>query len=797
MSNGGQRRPVNALSVITSAMVRNSSMFAQAMIDKADSETQWGLGIGRVVEIDYEELFCTLQILVGASGDAERVPIPLTFPGAGHRHFFGTLPQVGDYCVVGWMPQESSHDRNRTPVILNWVVPGVWPGREWMTTSNFTVDEMDFGSQYEHDVVGGVLPRIRHKLRHMQPGNVVASSAQGADLVLDEGVQLANRRGNEFRLRDQDQAAILRALQRFDALAGTRTYSGMVQRDATLLATQMFSDGKVWDGKRVLLNGRPLSEGELDADSSEPAGYLTPARVFGRKADADGNLGDTGLSFSDNIDPFLFLTRGGYTDKTGMGEDRTHQSDSVYGGKPVFRVAAQNSKNAVLDPKIPTLTEHRIEVSHTSDGRLPVTEQTDMFDADRLPPTDFEAPGGSPNTPFIEWVLGSVVGNNPFSPIGRQAYGRPLVARIFDGDIPNPRLDPVDLAVEADAGANPEPIENHSATLFQLYPLDKGRPTFWSVNKKGQLKGFIGGPAKENSVELALAGGFKFKVSGALQLMLDGELALGTKSRNSVHLVSEKGPVTIYGGGSTAGPESRGENNSDLPAVDIQARTNLRLKATKKVFLKGAAIDVEATKTRVKGHDLIELASGKNIKVNTETYEQVVSGKASEMYSGPKSFLPTNAPLHQQTYIPSYPGIVAKKVDFVYGDREETFLLGNHSTTIQIGNQTYQSTLGTVTLRGTTSSMDLGPAGITGTALAGNLSLNAHAGTASMTALAGIFISANSGVATLRGALGVALSGPIYGPDVGPILAAGSLEPFTNLPFATWGIGAKGHLVTP
>ena len=85
MSNGGQRRPVNALSVITSAMVRNSSMFAQAMIDKADSETQWGLGIGRVVEIDYEELFCTLQILVGASGDAERVPIPLTFPGAGHR----------------------------------------------------------------------------------------------------------------------------------------------------------------------------------------------------------------------------------------------------------------------------------------------------------------------------------------------------------------------------------------------------------------------------------------------------------------------------------------------------------------------------------------------------------------------------------------------------------------------------------------------------------------------------------------------------------------------------------------
>jgi hypothetical protein len=773
-------------------------MFAKAKIGASDPETQWGLGVGRVVEVDYEEFLITLQILVGGSGDSERVPIPLSFPGAGARHMFGALPQAGDYCVVGWMPQESSNPRNRTPVILNWIVPGVWPGREWMTTANFTNDEMDFGSEYQHDVVGGVLPRIRHKLRHMQPGSILASSSQGSDLVLDESVQLSNRRGNEFILRDQDQAAVLRALQRFDALAGTRIYSGMVQRDATFLATQMFSDGRVWDGKQVVLNGVPLSEGDLERTGQEsPEGFLTPARPFGRDFDEDGNPGKTGLQFSENIDPFLFLIRGGFIDASGMAEDDLHQADAIYGGKPVYRVAAQSRKNAVLDPSIPTLTEHRLEITHTSDGRLPVTEQTDMFDADRLPDSGFEAPGGSDNAPFIEWVMGSVIGNDPFSPRGRLAYGRPLVPKIFDGDAPNPRLEPVGLAAEEGRGASPEPLENHAATLFKLNPLDNGRPTFWSVNKKGQFRGFIGGPLKENSVELALAGGLKLKVAGALQLMLDGGLSLGTKSRGSFNLVSEKGPVTIFGGGSSDGPESRGEKNDNLPAVDIVARTNMRLKATKKVFVKGAAIDVEATTTRIKGHDLIELATAKKIRTTAETLELVVTAKATEEYSGPKGFRLTNAPLHSQTYTPSAPGIVAKRVNFTFGDREERFNLGNHTTTILIGDQTYESLVGTVTLKGTTSTVEVGPTGITGTALVGNVSLSAPAGTASMTALAGVYISADAGVAIVRGALGVALSGPIYGGELGPILCAGTREPFTNLPYLTWGLGAKGHLITP
>ena len=55
-------------------------------------------------------------------------------------------------------------------------------------------------------------------------------------------------------------------------------------------------------------------------------------------------------------------------------------------------------------------------MSHTTDGTLPVSEQTDGFDVDSLE-------GG--HNPLVEFVLGSVVGNDPFG-ADRQSYGIPL-----------------------------------------------------------------------------------------------------------------------------------------------------------------------------------------------------------------------------------------------------------------------------------------------------------------------------------------------------------------------------------
>ena len=802
------RRPIAVLESVRRGELLNSPEKARRDRERMRPDTGNVLGIGRVINIDYEDFFVTLKIVSGSPIDSVRVPVPMTFPGAGTRHFFGAMPQIGDYCIVGWMNQESSQKSDRSPVVLSWLLPGVFPGRDWMTTAEFEKSEFDIESPKDKALFDGIFNPIRRKLRHIQPGNIVGSSAQGSDIVLDEGVILANRRGNEFRLRDQDQAAITRALQRFDALAGVRSYQGMVQRDATLLAPYMVSDGYQWDAKEQMIGDEPVSQGQLPRDNRAPRGFLTPAGML-RKSPFAGStslpsttLSRSRLPLDRDLDPYEFLQRGGFIDSTGFVVDDRHLPTAIYGGKPVLRVASQNRSNPALDPDAPTLTEYRIEVTHTSDGRLPVTEQTDLFDAERLPgvnPSSIQ--GLPPNTPFIEWVMGSVVGNDPFSQMGRTKYGLPLKAVIFEGDRPAPRLDAIPLPRNSNDRAKPTALGDHAATLFRLSPLTGEADTFWSVNKKGQFRATLGGPASENSLEAFLRGGLKLGVAGKFDILLNGHIGFRTLGKSSMNFTADDGSVVIYGGGPVKDASAMGERlfgsgggESGLPAVKIEARTNALITSGRTTTIQGNLVEVQGPSVRLRANQDMALEAVDRIGMSTETLSVAVNGKASETFSGPKNLLPTNGALHERTYVHLLAG-TCESVTYALGSREETFVLGNHDTTVLVGNLSYTTLAGTYTARAVTSSMELGPAGVTGTALAGNVTLQAVAGAATMTGLASASLIATGGPALVRGSTSVYLGAPVFGTDFGPILCAGSREPFTNLPFATWGLGAKAHIV--
>lgn len=340
------------------------------------------LGVAKVVGINYEEFLVTLRIVTGEEQEFQRVPVPMTFPGAGKRHFFGAMPQKGDFCVVGWMMQESGGAGDtvgtQIPVILRWLVSGVWTGQDWMTTAPFTPEEWSF-SKKDSTMVEGAFERIRHKLRHLGPGEILASSAQGSDIFLDESILLSNRRGNEIRLRDQDQSFVVRSLQQFHAMSGTRIYAGMVQRDAKFLPTQLFSDGFDWihptqlnlstnTGERT-----PVHESDLQ-DDVVPAGFLTPSDILRRSPGEDGDLtGTYGPTFDPSLDPYQFLKKGLYIDDSGYLIYPDTIPDAVYGGKSIYRVSTptgDNPANALLDPEEKALTEYRLEISHTADGTL-------------------------------------------------------------------------------------------------------------------------------------------------------------------------------------------------------------------------------------------------------------------------------------------------------------------------------------------------------------------------------------------------------------------------------------------
>jgi phage baseplate assembly protein gpV len=347
-------------------------------------------------------------------------------------------------------------------------------------------------------------------------------------------------------------------------------------------------------------------------------------------------------------------------------------------------------------------------------------------------------------------------------------------------------------------------LRDQLATLFRLNPPEGSATTpgtFWGVNKQGQFKGLIGGDSTGNSVELALTGGLKISIGGTYQMLMNGHVELGTRSHHSLHLLSEQGAVKIFGGGPLKSQEGvveaslgSGRGAGDTPAVDIEARTNMRLKAEKQILVKGGDIAIEASTTRMWGHDAVEI-TGTKASVTAENYLLNVGGKSVESYMGPKNAMPSNFPLHERVYAPTLPG-VAERVTYMQGDREEEFKLGSHNTHVVVGDMSYKLDAGTWRVEAATGSMELGSSGIEGKATVGTVSLTAQAGAASMTGLTSAELVATGGTATVRGSTGVYLGGPIYG-QMGSILVSGSLEPFTGLPFATWGLGAAAFNIGP
>lgn len=752
------------------------------------------LTICTVVRVDYEKMEVNLRTQQGET--LLRVAGPLTFPGAGNRHFFGAMPEAGDVCVVGWSPQESGHTRR--PFILTWLVPGTTAGYDWLPTQPYAPDE--FGNSPKTNLqLDGTVPRARHKLRNLGPGNVVAASSQGADLVLDESVRISNRRGNELRLRDQDQAFVVRSLQQFHAGAGFRVYSGMVQRDARHLPAQMFSDGIDWAAGRQVDAEQNAVPADGLAASPYPAGLLTPARVFQR--DADGNP-LTGQAFSSDVDPYDFLQRGLYITSEGYARGNP-APDAVYGGKTIYRVSTEGT-NAVTDTSVGTLTEFRIEVAHVSDGTLPVTEQTDGFDADRLPsgnPQDADPNGASLNAPFVEMVYGSVVGNNPFTDKGRELYGLPLRAVVFDGEVRSP-------GVVSGVGS---PIESHAASLFSVRPplTPNAAPTFWTVSKSGQVQASIAGPGTTWSAEAALLSGIRIG-SGAhpsgrsIQAELDGALVVRSKRGGSadnlgIDLSSELGAVRLFAGGSTsvggiaAQNAPSGEGAGGLPGLILESATNVLIKASKTVTISGTRLDLtNIQELNLNANSGLNFQSGAGISHSSATYTQAVMGKAEYVFSGPKGGNPANGPVRDIKIVANpatgFLGGPADQYLLLYGDRLENLTAGNHFTNVAVGNQFYNVGTGNFVATAVGNSLTLSPAGAAMVAATGT-ALVASSGATTITAGAAVTIQAAS-VAVIAGAVAFTSPAGLHSvpPQIpGAILTDGCLNPLTGLPFSAGG----------
>lgn len=707
------------------AEMTGDAQIARALLDAKNPENRMGLGVAQVVTVNYEEHWAEIRMISGSATTWNRTPIPLTYPGAGARHILGTMPSAGDLCLVGWIYPESE-SKSKTPVILQWFIPGVHVGREWMTTSNWGADEIDMSVQKVADLADDARQPIRHKLRHYQGGNVFGSSSQGSDFVLDESVSLWNRRGAEFQLRDSDNAAVTRALENFGVFAGVRTSSGLIQRNALLIADSLVSDGRDWTNS--------LDESETALASSDI-------------------LRNTLLTDSGDI-PVDFLSENLLNADGTLAKPNQHKPDMMYGGQPYRRIP--------VDPNEPVgamFTEHRIEVINDANSTLPVSDETEFFDADKAL---------DERRPLVEFVLGTVVGNDAVTPNGRLVYGKPLTAIVSEGASSIPRIE---AAMDS---------SEHLAALFRIHPDDAtGLLDSWVAwTKQGQLRAVLGGPSTQNSAEIAMFGGLDLSVQGALNLNLNGAINLSSTGRGGASIASSQGPAGLKG-----------------RTVEVLSDTTMSQRAVESITTSAPIIDTSADKLTLNGTASVNVTTSGQYTRTADVASELTTGKKVETFTGPKNFMPTNGALHERTYTPVTPGLVCEETTYTWGDRKETFNLGNHSTTILVGNMTYETLLGKLTLTGTTSTVTMDATGINGTALTGSVALEASTGPATLKGLTGATVEAVAGVATLKGGVGVRLVAPVVGTEAGFIITSGSRDPLTGLPFATFGMGAPFHTV--
>jgi len=726
------------------------------------------LGIAIVLEIQWEEFRCTLQILHGAGADTTMNGVELMMPSMGNRHFLGGIPERGDKCVVGWFATETKGDTSqKTPAILAWLPASSYLGHEWIPVQGITPDEGLMGNLKDRQKIRSFYQRIRHKLKHYNAGNIGASSAQGSDLLLDESVHLSNRRSNEIILRDQDQAIVFRSLQQFHALSGARVYGGMVQRDARLLPKEMFSDGIKWDAAVQLdEEGNPFIPQETSLlDISK----LDPHPLFNRGndsyVDADGSFHLSNTLFERDtpsgtmpkgIDPYRFLYQAGLVSDKFTDETDNYLGE-VYGGKSILRVGDVFKENAMLNGN--AFTEYRIEVTHTTDGSLPVTEQTDGFDSDRVP----ETRGGSNNTPFIEWVIGTPVGNDPFSTLGKETYGLPLVSEIKD------TLGILKGATESTS------LVDHSATLLRVKPIVEALDdTFITLTKGGKFRAFISSPAPD-AVQVLTKGGVSINAGGEISvrgssLSLSGDTGLA--------VTSASGAINLSASGTSI-------QNGQEVSLSILGKKRVSIQSNVAIEFKAPLVDFSnAGEIRLASQSQLSLNTGAGMELSAQSMKQVALGEYNLVVSGPTNFNTAQGASRSVT-IASNPasGSAGPSDSYlnVFGGRTETYLgVTTNTKTIASGTETKTIVAGTDTTIVGTNTQVIDPTGFKFLAPAGGVVIQA-----------GLVVSVNATSVVMTGTANITLSAPSVllsspGASFGPIVCGSDIHPILGVPFATF-----------
>jgi len=478
------------------------------------------------------------------SGTEEYHDVPLiSTGGGGPTSYAGVIPQVGSRVIVEWLKVGL---RDFKPVIVGFLTTNVTLGRDFAYFSAVEPSESQAAAAEDPSLLDDPEEPLgvkALKLRKAYPGDFLASSSGGSDILLDRDVNISNSSGVELNLRDADQSALLNSLTYHNITsAGVHSF-GLVKRNAfnflpDVYGPQPFARNKPWEVDTGILTN-------LRVPSDTPAyTALLEQRLI--KEDGSANFVNPNYKFVTETDGI----RTSYVFSNSLRLDQTYEENSNY-----------------------LYTEDRRELKHTTDGVMSVLAESDGFDVDYFK-----------NGYYIEDVVGTVVGNDSYTEDGRRYYKRVLGGRLFstpsDKDI-SKGFQYVDLTTDAlKLGLTDRTA---LARLFKITsPTSTNKYTF-AVTKEGRvylnIPASLSGDVDEvgRSVDMSIAGLVKAVIGSdtnfgdtSLDLVTKGgiNLDIGTNSQgNSINLTLRGKIKRVY----------TNEGTGDSPIVEDSVNGNMSL----------------------------------------------------------------------------------------------------------------------------------------------------------------------------------------------------------------------------
>jgi len=655
-------------------------------VDTADIS---GIKIGMVIRVDEVNMKADLKIL---SSSSERYEIDLTQGIAGPRSFWGGIPEVNSLVVVGY---RRIHKHLYDAVILGYLPTGNRAGLRFDPHSPEDPGEI---SAEDRDNFAQVLGTTRRLKRlNLRPGDVGGMSASGSELVLSKDVRMANRAGDSIELRDSDRTLISQTIHRVESDAGIKRISGPIRRGTFFIPNDLLkADGTLRDTDTAYY-GR---------DTLQIAG---PGIGSGSAAKFSNAAGKPLSLFNDTTT---------FPPVTYSNGRRVHYP-------PTSPAVSIEDPNESAD----AFVEDRLELGHTSDLTQEVIEEIDGFSLDR-------------NTPYIERVMGTVVGNDSSTTRGQRQYGKILKPKLFP-DFQSIALGKFTLeAVDRNPTAPDLEVATSAAAFYFKVrpPRSTGDNAFVAaVSKQGKL--FLNVPAstvedypsgtKKVSVEMSLEGALKAFIGASnpdrisAHITLEGGLHLdiGRDAQgNAITTRYHSGTKTVYEGN---------PNEDDVTAsLEIRGIKESNISGAERKVIEGSKQTTVSGQYQVNA-DRYSVNAFQGASLNFGELNQMVSGKTQLNFA------------------------LQVLENIALGGKISTILAGGLTQTVLAGAISYSALAGAVSIAAPAGaysvtvgvgamSMTTGAGAVTISTGAGVMSLAAGAGAISMTAGLAINLAATT-----------------------------------------------------